>query len=250
MLGDRPDTAVTIRGRRNINLGAGPASLPVDLGCRRRGGIVGLAAVKPIRDLHRLSRDLRRLLDHPAQRRLRQPCQPCQYRSTNDLGYGHGGRNRLRSDCRRDRSLNRINGGGIRASRRIGVEGLAMAGRCRGWPWCGRRDRRAQRCVGRIREAAVLPRDAGDDGRFRWRRPTPHRPKIDSDRKRHIQCFVRLKFAFWRPFAVLWTVAAVAISYFVFHETRFGAHVHATGDSAMHRAQAASRSFVCGLPSC
>ena len=34
------------------------------------------------------------------------------------------------------------------------------------------------------------------------------------------------------PSLVLWTVAAVAIGYFVFHETRFGAHVHAIGDSA------------------
>src|SRR5271165_3997041 len=117
----------------------------------------GLAAVKPTRDLRRLSRDPGRLLNHPAQRRLRQPCKPCQYRSTNDLGHDHGGRNRLRSDCRRDRSLNRINGGGIRASRRIGVAELAMAGRCRGWPWVGRCDRRAQRCVGSLRQTAVLP---------------------------------------------------------------------------------------------
>jgi ribose transport system permease protein len=34
------------------------------------------------------------------------------------------------------------------------------------------------------------------------------------------------------PSLVLWTVAAVAIGYFVFRETRFGAHVHAIGDSA------------------
>ena len=34
------------------------------------------------------------------------------------------------------------------------------------------------------------------------------------------------------PSLVLWTVAAVGIGYFVFGETRFGAHVHATGDSA------------------
>ena len=31
---------------------------------------------------------------------------------------------------------------------------------------------------------------------------------------------------------MFWTVAAVAIGYFVFRETRFGAHVHAIGDSA------------------
>jgi len=34
------------------------------------------------------------------------------------------------------------------------------------------------------------------------------------------------------PSLVLWTAAAVAIGYFVFRETRFGAHVHAIGDSA------------------
>ena len=34
------------------------------------------------------------------------------------------------------------------------------------------------------------------------------------------------------PSLVLWTIAAVGIGYFVFGETRFGAHVHATGDSA------------------
>ena len=34
------------------------------------------------------------------------------------------------------------------------------------------------------------------------------------------------------PSLVLWTVAAVTIGYFVFRETRFGAHVHAIGDSA------------------
>jgi ribose transport system permease protein len=34
------------------------------------------------------------------------------------------------------------------------------------------------------------------------------------------------------PSLMLWTVAATGIGYFVFRETRFGAHVHATGDSA------------------
>jgi ribose transport system permease protein len=34
------------------------------------------------------------------------------------------------------------------------------------------------------------------------------------------------------PSLVLWTVASVAIGYFVFRDTRFGAHVHAIGDSA------------------
>ena len=34
------------------------------------------------------------------------------------------------------------------------------------------------------------------------------------------------------PSLVIWTLAAVGIGYFVFRETRFGAHVHATGDSA------------------
>jgi len=34
------------------------------------------------------------------------------------------------------------------------------------------------------------------------------------------------------PSLLLWTAAAVAIGYFVFRETRFGAHVHAIGDSA------------------
>lgn len=34
------------------------------------------------------------------------------------------------------------------------------------------------------------------------------------------------------PSLMLWTVAAIGIGYFVFRETRFGAHVHATGDSA------------------
>lgn len=33
------------------------------------------------------------------------------------------------------------------------------------------------------------------------------------------------------PSLVLWTVAAAAIGYFTFRETRFGAHVHAIGDS-------------------
>ena len=34
------------------------------------------------------------------------------------------------------------------------------------------------------------------------------------------------------PSLVIWTVAAIGIGYFVFRETRFGAHIHATGDSA------------------
>ena len=34
------------------------------------------------------------------------------------------------------------------------------------------------------------------------------------------------------PALVIWTVAAIGLGYFVFRETRFGAHVHATGDSA------------------
>ena len=34
------------------------------------------------------------------------------------------------------------------------------------------------------------------------------------------------------PSLVIWTIVAVAIGYFVFREMRFGAHVHATGDSA------------------
>jgi ribose transport system permease protein len=34
------------------------------------------------------------------------------------------------------------------------------------------------------------------------------------------------------PSLMLWTVAAIGIGYFSFRETRFGAHVHATGDSA------------------
>jgi len=33
------------------------------------------------------------------------------------------------------------------------------------------------------------------------------------------------------PSLVIWTIVAVAIGYFVFRETRFGAHIHATGDS-------------------
>ena len=34
------------------------------------------------------------------------------------------------------------------------------------------------------------------------------------------------------PSLIIWTVAAVGIGYFVFRETRFGAHIHAIGDSA------------------
>jgi ribose transport system permease protein len=34
------------------------------------------------------------------------------------------------------------------------------------------------------------------------------------------------------PSLIFWTIAAVAIGYFVYRETRFGAHVHAVGDSA------------------
>ena len=34
------------------------------------------------------------------------------------------------------------------------------------------------------------------------------------------------------PSLTLWTIAAVAIGYFVFRETRWGSHIHATGDSA------------------
>jgi len=37
---------------------------------------------------------------------------------------------------------------------------------------------------------------------------------------------------FGLPSLVLWTAVAVAVGYFVFRETRFGAHVHAVGDSA------------------
>ena len=34
------------------------------------------------------------------------------------------------------------------------------------------------------------------------------------------------------PSLILWTIVAIAIGYFVFRQTRYGAHVHATGDSA------------------
>jgi ribose transport system permease protein len=34
------------------------------------------------------------------------------------------------------------------------------------------------------------------------------------------------------PSLILWTIAAVAIGYFFFCQTRYGAHIHATGDSA------------------
>ena len=34
------------------------------------------------------------------------------------------------------------------------------------------------------------------------------------------------------PSLMLWTVAAIGIGWFVFRETRFGAHIHATGDNA------------------
>jgi ribose transport system permease protein len=34
------------------------------------------------------------------------------------------------------------------------------------------------------------------------------------------------------PSLILWTIVAAAIGYFVYAETRFGAHVHAIGDSA------------------
>ena len=34
------------------------------------------------------------------------------------------------------------------------------------------------------------------------------------------------------PSLIIWTVFAVGIGYFVYRETRFGAHIHATGDSA------------------
>jgi ribose transport system permease protein len=33
------------------------------------------------------------------------------------------------------------------------------------------------------------------------------------------------------PSLILWTVVAVGIGYFVFRQTRYGAHIHATGDS-------------------
>jgi ribose transport system permease protein len=33
------------------------------------------------------------------------------------------------------------------------------------------------------------------------------------------------------PSLILWTIVAVAIGYFVYRETRYGAHIHATGDS-------------------
>lgn len=42
------------------------------------------------------------------------------------------------------------------------------------------------------------------------------------------------------PSLVLWTVVAVAIGYFAFRETRFGAHIHAIGD----RAEAARASGI------
>lgn len=34
------------------------------------------------------------------------------------------------------------------------------------------------------------------------------------------------------PSLILWTIGAVAIGYFLFRQTRYGAHIHATGDSA------------------
>jgi ribose transport system permease protein len=34
------------------------------------------------------------------------------------------------------------------------------------------------------------------------------------------------------PSLILWTVAAVGIGYFFFRQTRYGAHIHATGDNA------------------
>jgi ribose transport system permease protein len=37
---------------------------------------------------------------------------------------------------------------------------------------------------------------------------------------------------FGLPSLILWTLVAVAVGYFVYRETRYGAHVHAVGDSA------------------
>ncbi len=37
---------------------------------------------------------------------------------------------------------------------------------------------------------------------------------------------------FGLPSLIIWTVVAVAVGYFVFRQTRYGAHIHATGDSA------------------
>ena len=37
---------------------------------------------------------------------------------------------------------------------------------------------------------------------------------------------------FGLPSLILWSVGAVGIGYFVFRQTRYGAHIHATGDSA------------------
>jgi ribose transport system permease protein len=34
------------------------------------------------------------------------------------------------------------------------------------------------------------------------------------------------------PSLILWTIGAIAVGYFVFGQTRYGAHIHATGDSA------------------
>jgi len=44
------------------------------------------------------------------------------------------------------------------------------------------------------------------------------------------------------PSLILWTILAVGIGYFVFRETRFGAHVHAVGDSARAARATGSRS--------
>ena len=90
-----------------------------------------------------------------------------------------------------------------------------------------------ERRDGRLRETAIVSRHARHDGGV-CRRRGGGSPTSDPFRSRTIRSMASSDRAPPSAFLrwSLWTIAAVGIGYFVFGETKFGAHVHATGDSA------------------
>src|SRR6185437_7469136 len=199
----------------------------------RGGWFLGLAAAKPVCHLPRLSRDPRRFLDHSAQRRLRQPRESHRHHRANDAGDGDGGRNRVRPDRGRNRPFDRLDRRGFRPACRDGAPRLAVAGRGCRRPRGGRGDRRALNgamvAYGGLPSFLVTLGTMGVFGGVARRLTNLQSVSIENGAFNGLFGSGAFMGA---PSLVLWTAASVAIGYFVFRDTRFGAHVHAIGDSA------------------
>ena len=159
--------------------------------------------------------------------------QPLQHRAADGADHHHGDRPGLRAVGRRDRPLDRLD------RRRLGARRGGHPRRLRhggGHPRRPRRrpaDRADQRRAGRLCPAAVVPGDAGDAGPVRRRRPLAHRPALDPGHRRRLHRLLRLRLAARHSVADLVDGRSPSpIGHLVFRETRFGAHVLATGDNA------------------